>query len=413
MNNHRRALVTLPLAAYASFSSTWALASEHKTQVQWAGVSLAGDFEQLPALMPTLHALIVQDDYFKKKFEQRVVQAVTESAIGHPGLQILVDKQMRQGDDAYALSLVLAGESITSYAVEDTTFVDFVVQALVLVGNVSKDPMRQRIVTSYPVQVRYQNAYPHGTRPSAEDSKTVVAGMLMGHTGRADLVSQWQKRLGQIRLRERDDWVAVAPLQIRPEAYQQGGFSKTQADRVAFKVSSVIEGNISRVADIPIVPSAFDGALTALTLSLADRGILAFRRPDPSRVIQVSVYALGSHTAEEAMTREKKFAVAYGGGFLVEYFSIDADQRKNLELGMRLQTVQSVTYLGASRDAHKASAPDMFSRLISGFADDVSNNLIPVNVNWLEKFRASTEPRSANELAKLVTSKLPAPRKSD
>ena len=381
--------------------------------IQWAGVSMSGDFNQAANLMPSIHELMTQDANFAQRFQSRVTQSVSQKSHLLSGLQILVEDQTRQGDDAYALTFVLAGESITAYTIEQTTFVDFVVQALVLVGNVSKDPAKQRIVSSYPVQVKYQRAYPNGSRPTPQDGKAIISGMLLGQLGKADLVAEWQKRLEKVQLREREVWISVAPLQILPEAQKQGGFTKEQADRVAFKVSSAIEGNISRAADIPIVPSNFDGALDTLTLSFADRGIIAFRRPDPSFTLQVSIYALGSRTAEEAMTRETKYAVAYGGGFLVEYFSIDPDRRRVNELNMRLQSLQTITYLGSNKDAHRATQADMYSRLISGFADELSNNLVPANERWLEKYKASSEPRSPRDLARQVTSKLPAPSKNN
>ena len=412
MTLNRRTLLSTFVAGCLATGATHVLAQDRKV-VQWAGVSLAGDFSQLPRLMPTLYELLVQDAQFLDRFRERVALTVGQSAMTIPGLQILVDEQVRQGDDAYALSFVLAGESITSYTIAQTTFVDFVVQALVLVGNVSRDPSRQRIVASYPVQVRYQHAYPDGRQPSADDRKTIVGAMLMGQAGKADLVGEWHKRLAQTRLSERDVWVAVAPLQLLPQARQQGKLSDDFADRVAFRVSSAIEGNISQAADIPIVPSTFDGALTQLTLSFADRSIVAFRKPDPSHILQISVYALGARVAEETMTRETKFAVAYGGGFLVEYFSVDPDRQRHLELAMRLQKVQSVTYLGTSLDDQRASSADMFSRLISGFAHEMSSKLIPADALWLENNKAASEPRTATELAQLATAKLPARRRPD
>jgi hypothetical protein len=360
--------------------------------------------------MPAVHELMTQDAGFAQRFQTRVTQAVSQKTNLASGFQILVEDQMRQGDDAYALTFVLAGESVTAYAIEQTTFVDYAVQALVLVGNVSKDPSRQRVVTSYPVQVKYQRAYPDGRLPAPQDRKAVIGGMLLGTLGQADLVTEWQKRLDKVQLREREVWIAVSPLLVLPAAQKQGGFNQEQVDRVVFKVSSAIEGNISHAADIPIVPSSFGGALDSLTLSFADRGIVAFRRPNPSYALQVSVYALGSHTAEETMTRETKFAVAYGGGFLVEYFSIDPDRRRTPELSIRLQSVQSVTYLGTSKDAHRATQADMYSRLIAGFSEELSSNLVPANVSWIEKYKASSEPRSPRDLARLVTSKFPVPR---
>lgn len=85
---------------------------------------MAGDFAKAAALMPTLHELMTQDTGFSQRFEARVAQAVGQAAGTPSGLNIVVDGQLRQGDDAYALTFVLAGESVTSYAIEQTTFVD-------------------------------------------------------------------------------------------------------------------------------------------------------------------------------------------------------------------------------------------------------------------------------------------------
>ena len=108
----RRSLVGLAIAACAPFIGEGARAQERKTQVQWAGVSTAGQFVQLPMLMPTLNAVLTQDSNFLPAFKERVTQAVTQVANGHPAIEIVVEDLIRQSDDAYVLSLVLAGESI-------------------------------------------------------------------------------------------------------------------------------------------------------------------------------------------------------------------------------------------------------------------------------------------------------------
>ena len=139
------------LLIFLMFASTLQ-ASEAKLNssksIQWAGVSMSGDFNQAANLMPSIHELMTQDANFAQRFQSRVTQSVSQKSHLLSGLQILVEDQSRQGDDAYALTFVLAGESITAYTIEQTTFVDFVVQALVLVGKVSKDPSKQRIVSS-------------------------------------------------------------------------------------------------------------------------------------------------------------------------------------------------------------------------------------------------------------------------
>ena len=218
---------------------TEGLVAQDLPRIAWAGVSLAGDFELAPKLMPNLYGLVVSDGSFLKNLENRLDKNINNSK-GYADFVIAGrdQEQLRQGDDSYALSFVLAGESITTYTIEQTAFVDYVIQSLVFVGNVSKDPSRQRIVTSYPVQVKYQDAYPVGQEPSAEKKKEMIAKMLLGEVGQADLVAEWQKRLEQIKLREKQVWISVAPLTISPDAQKQGGFSKEQADQVAFKVSS-------------------------------------------------------------------------------------------------------------------------------------------------------------------------------
>ena len=114
--------------------------AREKSVVQWVGLSLAGDYSRLSKLMPTLYDLVARDLKFQKQLSDRVEQAVSEVASGHPSLKILVSDQARQGDDSFALTLALAGESVTSYRQGSTTHVDYVIQALVLVANVSKDP---------------------------------------------------------------------------------------------------------------------------------------------------------------------------------------------------------------------------------------------------------------------------------
>jgi len=395
------------LSVWYSFEAV----AQSRTKVQWAGVSLAGQYDQLPRLMPATFSLLTPE--FRLKLDKRVSQAVKELDAAHPSLNFLVDEQMLQGDDSYALTFALAGESITSVTMEDKEYADFALQVLVLIANVSKDPNKQRIVASYPVQVRRTALIPDGRKPSVEDGRQVFSELLMGLGGKIDVVAEWRDRLRDVRLREREVWISVGPLKIPPEVQAQGGFSKDLADATAFKVSSVIESNISRSANIPIVPGGLDSALGELTLSFADRGIVAFRKPDPSYVLDVSVYVLASRSAEEAIARERKFSTAFVGGFQVDYSSVDPDRRLTNEVSLRLQKQGAISYIGTTKDARKFDNAEQFSRLISAFADELSNNLIPSNVKWLEQAKAGSEKKSPAEMAKLIRSRLPAPVKGD
>jgi len=395
------------LAVWCSFDAV----AQGRIKVQWAGVSLAGQYDQLPRLMPATFGLMTSD--FRPKLDKRVAQAVKDLDASHSSMNFLVDEQMLQGDDSYALTFALAGESITSVTMEEKEYADFVLQALVLIANVSKDPSKQRIVASYPIQVRRTVLIPDGRKPTVEDGRQVFSELLMGLGGKVDVVSEWRDRLRDIRLREREVWISVAPLKMPPEVQVQGGFTKDLAEATAFKVSSVIESNISRSANIPIVPGGLDSALGELTLSFADRGVVAFRKPDPSYVLDVSVYVLASRSAEEAMTRERKFSTAFVGGFQVDYSAVDPDRRLTNELSLRLQKQGVISYLGTTKDARKFDNAEQFSRLISAFADELSGNLIPANVKWLEQAKAGSEKKTPAEMAKLIRSRLPAPIKTD
>jgi hypothetical protein len=175
----------------------------------------------------------------------------------------------------------------------------------------------------------------------------------------------------------------------------------------------VIESNISKAANIPIVPGGLDSALDTLTLSFADTGVVAFRKPNPSYTLDVAVYLLASRSAEEAMTRERKFSTGYVGGFQVDYSSVEADRSLTNELSLRLQKQGFISYIGMSRDARKFDNAEQFARLISGFADELSSNLIPANLKWLEQAKAGSEKKTPAEMAKLIRGKLPAPVKGD
>jgi hypothetical protein len=281
-------------------------------------------------------------------------------------------------------------------------------QALVLIGNVSKDPQRQRIVASYPLRLRHRTVFGPGRQPTDEDARRIFRAMLLGEgvEGAGDLVALWQERLTRITLRERDVWMSVAPLRFSPDALAEARLDADRAAELAFRATSIIEANLSRTANIPIVPSGYDGAVEQLTLHFADRGVVAFRNPDPSSVLDLTVYGLRAIRKQQAMTSESKFLVAHGGGFRLDYSRLDADRRKNSEFSMRLKAVQSTSYSGATADARRIDDASAFSALIMNFAEQLSSSLAPADPKWLEQAKADSEQRSVQELVQL-TRKLP------
>lgn len=383
--------------------------AQQRVQVQWAGLSLAGQFDQLPRILPIVSPLILTDKAFERRLEDRISDAVRAAAQSNPTVDFVIDRSLVQGDDAYALTLAIAGESVSYLKVENLIEASFELQVLVLVGNVSKDPMRQRVVNSYPLRMRHRMVLSDGLQPTQEDARRIFASMLMGDhvAGVGDLVSEWQTRLSKIKFRERQFWISVSPLRFSPESLQQAGMTVDQAASLSFRATSLVEANLSRAADIPLVPSTYDGALEQITLNFANRGIIAFRKADPSYIFDVSIFALRSVSGEQSMSREKKFLVSYGGGFQLEYLKNDANQQKSSEFSFRMKSVQNVSFIGASIESRRFDNAAMYASLVMNFAEQLSTNVIPANTKWLEIAKAESEPKSVQEIVQLLK-KLPS-----
>jgi hypothetical protein len=212
--------------------------------------------------------------------------------------------------------------------------------------------------------------------------------------------------LQQVKLRERDVWLSVSPIKFAPEALAEAKLDAARASDLSFRATSIIEANLSRAADIPIVPSGYSGALEQLTLNFADRGVVAFRNPDPSSVIDLTVYGLRAVRQQQAMSRETKFLVAHGGGFQLDYMRVDADRKKRSEFSMKLKSVQTRSYSGTTADARRIDDASAFAALVMNFAEQMSTSLTPADAKWLEQAKADSETRSVQELVQL-TRKLP------
>lgn len=409
MNIERRlllaALAAAPLAAYAQ--------SPDRRDVQWAGLSYLGSLDEAKSLMPVVMSL-VGDPTFSQALQTRLNQAVAGTA--HPELHFVHDRLAALGDDSYALAFALAGESVTHLKVEEVTEASFELQALVLIGNVSKDPQRQRLVGYYPLRVRHRTVYPDGRLPTAEDARRAFTSMLMGdrRDGVADLLAEWQSRLARVRINERDKWVALSPVKFSPDAQAEAKISAADAQAMSVRATSLIEANISRVAEIPLVPfprtgsgDAPAGAIGHLTLSFGDRGDLAFRNPDPSDVLDFTVTALKTAVIEQALSREKRIALVFGAGVQVDYARVAPDRSKVPELSVRLKHVQSRSFIGASSASRQIDNRAAFGALLMNFADQMSTNLVKADRRWLETAKADSETRSVDDLARLLRERLP------
>ena len=392
---------TFIAALAAAQFAPYARASQRST-VQWGGVSFAGDLDTARRQMPVVCDALLNDQSLLHAFQQRTADAVRSAGAHHPELDFRVDEQVRQTDDAYSLCLVIAGESVNVVDVEDVTEASFELQALVLIGNVSKDPSRQRVVASHPLRVRHRTVFTDGRKPGPEDARRYFRSMLVGdrHDGCADLVAEWQERLQRARISERDVWISIAPVRFAPEALQEARLADDAAASLSARATALIESNLSRTAGIPLVPAGSSGALEAMTLSFADRGIVAFRTPDPSHMLELTVFGLRSFASEQELSREKRITLAFGGGFQLDYSRIDADRRKSGEFSVRLKSVQSRSFIASSRDSRRISNAAAYGSLVLGFAEQLSTNIVPANPKWLDSVRADSEPQSVAQIVR-------------
>lgn len=409
MNIDRRALLAglaaTPLAVYAH--------AAERRDVQWAGLSYLGAFDEARAVMPVASGLI-GNPAFSEALQTRLARAVAETS--HPALNFVVDRALAWGDDSYALAFALAGEAVTHVKVEEATEASFELQALVLIGNVSKDPQRQRLVGYYPLRVRHRTVYPDGRLPTAEDARRTFASMLTGdrQDGVADLVAEWQSRLSRVRISERDKWVALSPIKFSPEAQSEAKLSAADAWAISARATSLLEANISRFAEIPLVPNLRTGegqtpagVADKLTLSFADGGVRAFRNPDPSDILDFTVIALKSAVVEQALSQQKRIALVFGAGVQVDSARIAPGGSREHQLSIRLKHVQSRSFIGASSASRQIDNRTAFGALLMNFAEQMSTNLVKVDRRWLEIAKADSDTRSVDDLARLLRERLP------
>lgn len=408
----RRAIGSGLCLAFASPIISFA---KEREKVQWAGVSLAGQWESASILMPAVHSLII-DDAFRLKLNDRVTSVLRGQSGFQSRFEFVTEGALsRQGADAYALTLAITGEFVSSVEAMGADGVPFQelsvrLRGLVMMANVSMDPMRQRVVCSYPIRTAYRTRLPGATKVKAQETRRIIESMLMGELGpNSDFVAKFKERVPMLMVRERDEWVTVSPLRITPEVASRSGLSTKQQEHATALASSVLEAGISSAANIPIVPASADGSLNELKLSFADRGGMAFRNPDPSFSLDVSVYVLASQTAEQQAQTLRGYVTRFVGGFQVDYSKIDGDKRRDTVVSLRLQKQAAITYFGSSVDARKFEIGDQYLALITLFSEDLVQNLIPANEKWLDQHRAGSETKSARQMFELIRKELPSP----
>ena len=379
-----------------------------KTTLYWSGVSNLGKIADLADEMPHIHDLFYNDLQFKQRLDSRVRNVALGSTSDHPEFRVVDELGIMQ-DDSFALSFVVSGAFFDSAKLESKLHVNYGLQAIVLIANFSKDKKKQRVVASYPIQVRFRHLYEDGVAPTYEEIRGKFASMLMGsNVGEADLVKQWAKRLQNVSLKNANQWIAIQPLEFTENAIKQGGFSEVQRKATIRRATSIFEGNLSTKANIPLVPMSLDDSgLTEVFLTFANRedAEKAFQTPKPSYVFKVTLYGLRSAKVQETAINESKTGLAFGGGFLLQMFYVEDETPKgNLveEFSVKLQSIESISFLGN----RNFNDPEQFSILVTNFMDGLSSHLIPLNFSWIADHKAKSEHRDARDIEIIMRSKL-------
>lgn len=385
--------------------------------VQWVGVSVEGSPQRLKAESPTVYGLVIEDKRFNARLNERAKNALLGAASSQKRFRFITEGALsREDSDSYALTLVITGEFITVAEVtgaDGQVFqeINARIRGQVMLVNVSKDPVRQRVVCSYPLRAAYRDRLGAGQSLGEQKKREIVAGILMGQFGsNADFVEFFKQRVPDLAVRAQDEWITVEPLRISPDAAKEAGLTNRQVQLAGTLSSAVIAAGISTAANIPIVPSSSDGAIQEVSLSFAGRGGMAFKNPDPSKSLDVLTYVLSSESAQAKGLRTSKFITMYLGGFEMNFSSIDPDDKKKKPLvSLRLRRLSTTEFYGNSVNDRKINQGDQFVALITAFSEDLSNNLIPANQKWLEQSKAGSEKKSVREMVKLIRDELPRP----
>jgi hypothetical protein len=360
-------------------------------------MSFVGDPLDRAARYP-LTAELAADEGFKNRLSSRLGAAVRALQAGRPDLEIVTQDLRAQGDDSYLLAFALDGENVETQLVDDRLSVAYELQVLVLVLNLSKDPSRQRVVTSYPVRVRYHDLA--SAEPTPAQQREVFDRLLSSPAaGMPDVVDAWCKRALAIKLRERQSWLRVRSIEFTESAATHLAATADQAAAIAQRATSLLEAGLSSALDIPIIPHSPGRVPNRMALSLANvdaSQTFQLAAPDYSVGVTVRDMRLVSANGKTAGGHVQT-GLAYGALFVarLDEEAADAGAGPKRLLEAVFKRVDTVVFTGARR----LSTPQQFSKVVANFADELAANIASPDVSWITRSKSDADKKAPVEIA--------------
>ena len=377
-------------------------------KIQWAGVSFLSPPGEQTSLAPILDRLLT-DPATRSKLDQRIKEALAGVDAASPNWELATERE-RQGDDSYMLTFAIALENAETVSSGGLSSTSYEIQVSVLVANLSKDASRQRIVTNYPVRVRFNTIDENPQDPRRHAS--AFEAMLLSPTAEMpDLVDLWAARARDIELREKKVWLRVAPLSFGSEARAALDRLAVSPDdqeilqQIQLQGSALLEAQISEKLDIPVIPFGAKG-MESMMLHFANVDASeSFKPPNPDFSIVVDIRAL-RHAVTQSLSAGGNALEqqVFGGAFVVSLVSEISDPSQPGENRdpppLQLRRIDATDrYAAGTRQL--ATLPQ-FRKLVSNFSNELGQVFSRTDPNWFKTARSELETRDAKKLAGIV-----------
>lgn len=374
-------------------------AQSQPTPVQWAGVSFVGDAATVHQVLPISFGL-TQNPAFAAALGERLTQILDKIKPSRPDLKIVTAQLLEQGDDSYALSFAIAGENVDTQQIDSKLYSYYELQALVLLLNISKDPHRQRVVSSYPVRIRWQDSV--AREPDAATKQSVFTQLFLPTptSDMPDLIAVWGDQVASLKLRENQVWLRVAPL-----AFTEAAQATLNADRdtqaaITLRATALLETGLAKHLDIPIIPFSPNQATNRMVLSFANLDApQSFVLASADYQLNVIVKKLGEanvNVPSEGGAPQK--GIAFGAAFAVQMLEEHPDGTPEVLFETVLKRVDRVVIREIS-GGWKLPSVHQFSRLISNFNHELASNIATPDEDWVTRSKSDKEARSSSEIA--------------
>lgn len=396
---------------FAKFSFVWlallvpSLASaQERTPIWWGGVGFLVPDSGIKDLAPNTYA-VLSDRKLAAAVEKRAVESLHECLSSRSDLEFISDTLPPGKSDVFLISLAFTTDDVERQSVDGNEIVNHDLQALVLVAYLSPDPTKQKIVTSFPVRIRYtllgEQAI-SGNGPAQVFSRLLAAP----EPQMPDVVAEWCRAAKQVQLREKNIWIRVPPfgLSSSAQAYLEATSKSTAEKRVVRQIglrgSSILESRISQEFDIPIIPFGSNSATERMVLNLTDRsGSLYFVPQEADYNIRVDVDEL--RLVEQSMTTAGGNEVsgqAYAGRFILRIESASVDGGAGRELVKVL--LRRVDIVDAS--GKKLVPVQQFARMIVNFSSELGRGLAKPDAKWIAETKSDAETAKPKTIAKAL-----------